>query len=99
MYKTFLSSANELQQMIDFMDRAFGLSWSEQTSARNRDIVYNLPVDIWEKGDVYYIRPAIPGANPEEVEITVQDDVLTLSGEIRHPWEGAQDVKFWRLEY
>ena len=98
MFKTFLSSASELQQMIDFMDRAFGLSWSEN-APRTRDIVYNLPVDIWEKNDTYYIRAAVPGVKPENVEITIQNDVLTLSGEIRHHWEGDKDVKFWRLEY
>jgi HSP20 family protein len=98
MYKTFLSSASELQQMIDFMDRAFGLSWSEN-APRTRDIVYNLPVDIWEKNDTYYIRAAVPGVKAENVEITIQNDVLTLTGEIRHHWEGDKDVKFWRLEY
>src|SRR6476659_705389 len=98
MFKTFLSSASELQQMIDFMDRAVGLTWSESTP-RTRDIVYNLPVDIWEKNDTYYIRAAVPGVKPENVEITIQNDVLTLKGEIRHEWEGDKDAKFWRLEY
>jgi len=98
MFKTFLSSASELQQMIDFMDRAVGLTWSESTP-RTRDIVYNLPVDIWEKNDTYFVRAAVPGVKPENVEITIQNDILTLSGEIRHSWEGDKEVKFWRLEY
>ena len=98
MYKTFLSSASELQQMIDFMDRAFELTWSESTP-RTRDIVYNLPVDIWEKNDTYFVRAAVPGIKPENVSITIQNDILTLSGEIQHHWEGDKDVKFWRLEY
>jgi len=98
MYRTFLSSASELQQMIDFMDRVFNTGWSEGNSTRASDVVYNLPVDIWEKDNFYFIRAAVPGVKPENLDITVQDNVLTLGGEVKHQWEGDQNVKFWRLE-
>lgn len=98
MYRTFLSSVGELQQMIDFMDRMVNTSWSEGNFTPTKDPVFNLPVDIWEEEHSCFIRAAVPGVKPEDLEITVQDSVLTISGEIAHPWAEGQNIKFWRLE-
>jgi len=38
-----------------------------------------LPVDIYEDGDSYHVRTEIPGVKKEDVKITLQDGVLTVS--------------------
>ncbi len=70
MYRAFLSPVGELQQMIDFMDRMVNTSWSEGNFTRTEDPVFNLPVDIWEEDNSYFIRAAVPGVKPEDLEIT-----------------------------
>jgi HSP20 family protein len=38
------------------------------------------PFDLYEAGDEYVLRAAIPGINPDEVELSLRQNVLTLSG-------------------
>jgi HSP20 family protein len=37
-------------------------------------------LDVSEKGDVITVRADMPGVDPEKIDVTVQDDVLTLRG-------------------
>ena len=44
------------------------------------------PVDISETGEEYLIRAALPAVKKEDVNVTVEDGMLTLAGE-RHQRE------------
>ena len=62
----------------------------------------NLPewapsVDISETGREYLIRAALPAVKKEDVEVTVEDGMLTLSGE-RCQKEEQKDEKFHKVE-
>jgi HSP20 family protein len=37
--------------------------------------------EIYDDEDAYYLRAYLPGVDPDKVNVTVQDGVLTLSGE------------------
>ena len=39
--------------------------------------------DVYEDNEAYYIHAYLPGADPSALNITVQDNVLTISGETR----------------
>lgn len=39
-----------------------------------------MPVDIWETKDDVQIRAVLPGVRPEEIEINVTGDTVTLKG-------------------
>lgn len=39
-----------------------------------------MPLDVVERGDAFEIRASLPGIKPEDVQITVQGDVLTIRG-------------------
>lgn len=41
------------------------------------------PVDIFEKDDVLFLRAELPGLSREEIDLRVENGVLTLSGERR----------------
>jgi HSP20 family protein len=48
-----------------------------------------LPVDVYTTKDAVVIRASVPGVNPDDVEITVEGDTVTLRGEIKPaPEEG-----------
>src|SRR4029450_4897553 len=55
------------------------------------------PVNIEETDDAYYVSAELPGMRPEEVEITVEQNVLTISGERKWSEEGAENRNFHRV--
>jgi HSP20 family protein len=44
-----------------------------------------LPIEAYETDHEIVVRAAVPGAKPEDVEITVEGDTLTLRGELPQP--------------
>jgi HSP20 family protein len=54
-------------------------------------------VDISETGEEYLIRAALPAVRKEDVSVTVDDGMLTLSGERRQK-EEQNDEKFYKVE-
>jgi HSP20 family protein len=39
------------------------------------------PVNVFDHGDTYVVKAELPGIDPERIEISVEDDTLTLRGE------------------
>lgn len=54
-------------------------------------------VDISETGEEYLIRASLPAVKNEDVKVTVEDSMLTLSGERRQK-EEQKDEKFHKVE-
>ena len=54
-------------------------------------------VDISESGEEYLIRAALPAVKKEDVAVTVEDGMLTLSGERRQK-EEQNGEKFHKVE-
>jgi HSP20 family protein len=91
----------DLSTLQDRIDRLF-----QDTLGRNRGdfageglegAAWAPAVDILEKGDDLVLRADLPGVDPKDVEINVQNGTLTLKGERK--WES--DVKeddFRRVE-
>ena len=76
-----------MRQMLDrMMDDEFlrvpGM-WDRGNGASN------LALDVAEKDDAYIVKASLPGVNPEDVDITLTDNVLTIRGETK----GDQDIK------
>jgi HSP20 family protein len=40
-----------------------------------------MPLDAWEKDGVYTLRFDLPGVDPDKIEVTVEDKVLTVKAE------------------
>lgn len=56
--------------------------WSSNGSSSNVP-EYPLALDVVEKDDEFVITAAIPGANPDDLDITLANNVLTIRGEIK----------------
>lgn len=48
---------------------------------------WGLALDVAENKDSYLIKASIPGINPDDLEITLEDNVLTIKGEIQDDHE------------
>jgi HSP20 family protein len=81
----------EIQTMRSLMDRFFDepffstpLLWSQ------RGEQFPVPLDMIEEEDQYVVKASIPGVNPEDVEVTLTDNVLTIKGETKSESEESK---------
>lgn len=51
-----------------------------------------LPIDAYSTENELVVVAPIPGADPEDVQITIEGDTLTIKGEIRPPLENMEYV-------
>ena len=70
------------RDVFDEMDRMF----EEPFFGRRGDGQQNwgLPLDVLEREDSYVVRASIPGIDPDEIDISISDNVLTIRGEMKH---------------
>ncbi|MBN1965571.1 MAG: Hsp20/alpha crystallin family protein [Anaerolineae bacterium] len=47
--------------------------------------IYRLPVDVYATDDDIVVTAAVPGLDPENIHINLEDDVLTIEGELAAP--------------
>lgn len=80
----------ELRRMQSEMNRLFG----GFTAATARDFP---PVNIWLGENSVVVTAELPGVTREEVNLSLQDDVLTLAGK-REPRTHQEDVSWQRRE-
>ncbi len=54
-------------------------------------------LDVYETGNDLVVKAALPGIKPEDVDITVTGDVLTITGEVKEETE-QNDKNYLRRE-
>lgn len=81
-------------QLQDEINRLFG-SWnnSESTSATAD---WTPSVDISERDDSFQLHVDVPGIDPKDVEITLDNGVLTISGERQYVKEENDEAAIRR---
>lgn len=42
---------------------------------------WNIALDVTETEDVYTVKASLPGLTPDDVELTIEDNVLSIKGE------------------
>ncbi len=67
----------------DAMDR-----WLQQSISGTGQLLSNIrpesiPMDVIERDDGFEVRAAVPGVKPDDLEVTVQGERLTLRAELR----------------
>ncbi|MDE3088771.1 MAG: Hsp20/alpha crystallin family protein [Chloroflexota bacterium] len=83
---------NELVTLRDAMDRLFEDSlvqprfgWLAPMSAAH------LAIDMYETKDQVVVKAALPGIKPEQVEVSITGNTLTISGETKEENEVNED--------
>lgn len=61
------------------VDRLFQQLWGGQIGNGNRPLA--MPMDAFRKDDSFLIRLDLPGVSADAVELTVEDNVLTIKAE------------------
>ncbi len=84
----------EMSAMRRVMDRLFD---ETRTPTIWHERVRPIPVDLYETDDSVVAKTALPGVNPDDVEVSVNDDLLTIKGETKHE-EKEEREHFLRRE-
>lgn len=80
----------EMMSLRSAMDRLFDtayigpqMAWAQET--------WDLPMDVSENEDEYLVRASLPGIKPEDLEITFNNNVLTIKGETKEETETKEE--------
>ncbi|MCI0440788.1 MAG: Hsp20/alpha crystallin family protein [Chloroflexi bacterium] len=79
---------NELRQMQDTMNRL----WRGYGVRDGEDVMesWAVPLDVVQEGDNILVRASMPGIKPEDINVTLENDVLTIKGETRSETEKTE---------
>lgn len=80
----------EMRSLREVMDRLFDESFVQPAAWLERTMPGDLDLDLIETGDALVVKASVPGVKPEDVDITVQNNVLTIQGETREEREAAE---------
>ena len=73
----------EIYKMKRDMDRLFARLWDDFGMPLFPKTVRDIPqIDLSERGNSLIIKAEIPGIKPEDLEISIIDDILTIKGEM-----------------
>ena len=67
----------EMRQIERVMNRALRGSGAWPAESEQ----WNIPIDVVQKSDEIVVHASLPGVSPEKIEVTVEDDVLTVKAE------------------
>ncbi len=73
--------------LFNEFDRMFDRPTMPYRTAEN----WGLALDVIENEDGYTIKASVPGINPDDLEITLEDNVLTIKGEVENNEEINQE--------
>lgn len=75
----------EMMSLRDMMNRVFDESFSRQLGSSED---WNLPsVDMYQTDKDLVVKAVLPGLKPEDIQISITGDVLTLRGETKQEQE------------
>jgi HSP20 family protein len=81
----------DLVTMQQAMNTLFDETWSQRDMGwRQGEPMAALPLDVYSTDNELIIKASVPGADPEEVQITIEGDTLTIKGETGAPLDNVE---------
>lgn len=84
-YREMLSMREAMNRLLESNFGSPGWMGSEMTSGG-----LSVPIDMWESEGNLMLSAALPGVKPEDVDITVSGDTLTIRGQVQSEEEREQ---------
>ena len=85
------SPARDMVRLSDAMDRMFEDAWTRPRPARGEREV-RLPLDVYTTPSEIVLTANVPGLKPEDVQVTLEGDTLSISGEFKAPMENVEYI-------
>ena len=77
------------------LDEVFNRFFGSELASRWPAGGFQVPTDVFHSEDKLVIRMDLPGVRPDEVDVTVQENVLVINGKRQFPYDGDK-VRFLR---
>ena len=77
---------NPIRDMItlrETMDQLFNDAYARNRDYRSQPAAWQLPVDAYTTEDAIVLVADVPGLKPEDLDMTLEGDTLTIRGEIK----------------
>ena len=87
----------EMRSLQDEVNRLFSTSFNRSGDSELTRGAWNPSVDIYENKDQIVLEAELPGMKPEDVNISVENNVLTIHGERKFEKKDEKD-NFHRVE-
>jgi HSP20 family protein len=87
----------QMDPMSPMLAQALGLHGQPQGSGRAATTAWAPALDISERKDAYLVTVELPGVETDDLEITLEDGLLTIQGE-RHFAHDSSEQQFHRIE-
>src|ERR1051325_11497719 len=81
-------------QIFDGRGRGDGHDWDDWFQAET-ELLKPVPLEITEKGNMLNIRADVPGFNENELEVNLEDGVLTIKGEHHEETEKKEEKLYY----
>ena len=94
-FQDLRSAQDEMAQMSPMLAHALGLHGQPQGS--DRATAWAPALDISERKDAYLVTVELPGVEAEDLDITMEDGLLTIKGERQFTSESSEQ-QFHRVE-
>jgi HSP20 family protein len=95
-FQDLRSAQEEMAQMSPMLAHALGLH-AQQGSGRATTTAWAPALDISERKDAYLVTVELPGVEADDLEITLEDGLLTIQGERQFTQESSEQ-QFHRVE-
>jgi HSP20 family protein len=92
-----MAQMTQMAQMSPRLAHALGLHGQPQGSGRAATAAWAPALDISERKDAYLVTVELPGVEADDLEITMEDGLLTIQGE-RHFAHDSSEQQFHRVE-
>ena len=73
----------EMVTLRDAMDSLFENAFLAPGQGGESSQGWALPLDVTEKQDNFVVKASVPGIKPEDLDITVMGEMLTIKGEMK----------------
>jgi HSP20 family protein len=88
----------EMMSLREAMNRLFEESFLRPGAFGSEEGGLNTPVDVYETDSDIVLKAAVPGVKPEDLDITITGDVLTIKGEFKEEQQQEQKRTYIRQE-
>jgi HSP20 family protein len=77
----------EMYTMRRSMDRLFDEFFTGQPDEWSKPLSWDLALDVVENKDDFVVKASLPGIKPEDLDITYNENTLTIKGETKEETE------------
>jgi HSP20 family protein len=82
---------NPVREMItlrEAMEHLVNDNYGRNQDYRRQSVAWQLPIDAYADDDAIVITADVPGLKPDELQVTMESNTLTIRGELKNRPEG-----------